>query len=224
MMENHRAANRGDDLTLVRVSEIVTESDPIARVAIARMNFRRPTLSRQRRGVDGLLDSLLSSTFPKGPDGWALYRAASGAPRLRRTFDGSPKLRVSISHRTSWVAVGITTTLGIGIDIEIVRPERPTAELAAFLGWDLSAMKPDEFYRQWTLWEAYNKCRERTLLTPVGPEFQKLRNRSLRRAKTRWHAFDLPRIKSVRATVVLQTEKPECLQLRPCSPNRLSPW
>jgi len=69
------------------------------------------------------------------------------------------RVHVSRSHSGDWVAVGVSTGMAIGVDIERVRPKRDLAELARFIRLDDAATGNDRiFFAHWTLREALAKC------------------------------------------------------------------
>ena len=64
--------------------------------------------------------------------------------------------RHSKSHSRAVVAIALGNVTRIGIDVEWIDPERPIAQLAAYLEW--GEIDRDAFYRGWTFREAYYKA------------------------------------------------------------------
>lgn len=196
----------------------------MTRMAVAQTGEQRPTLNRQRDAAVVLLHQLLCVSFSRATREWLLTRTASGAPRLTVRQNKGPGLRISFSHCEAWLAVGVSTEMGVGVDIQTHSRDRDTAGLAAFLEWPAEAGAVESFYHRWTLWEAYSKCREQPLLAPVGPEFEFLSTPAARQARSTWHAFDLPISSRVYATLVVRTRLPQVLTLTKLAPNSICPW
>lgn len=66
-------------------------------------------------------------------------------------------LHLSISHSGAWVAAAVGASAGFGIDLEWPRPGRDWAGIAALIGLRPCATA-DDFYRHWTLSEAWLKA------------------------------------------------------------------
>lgn len=206
------------------IHEVAAEGGTVARFAIAGAAGPRPALALQRRAAQRLLEELLSLSFPGRAGEWQLAREASGVPRLIAGPETTPRLQVSMSHCRSWVGVGITTAAAVGVDVEADKPGRDTARLAAFLGWETAESSAEEFYRRWSLWEAYSKCRKGRLFEPAGPEFAALGARVGPAGAVCWHAFALPAPAGVWAAAVLRTRTPRRLRLRELDPRDTRPW
>ena len=217
-------ADAGTLPTPTVIHEVAAKAGVVARFAIAGGAGPRPELAQQRRAAQQLLRELLSLSFPGRAGDWQLRREPSGVPSLLAAPASAPRLQVSISHCRSWVGVGITTAAGVGVDVEVHRPGRDTARLAAFLGWETAAPCTEEFYRRWTLWEAYSKCRKGRLFEPAGPEFAALGARDGPAGAVCWHSFTLPSPAGVWAAAVLRTRTPRRLRLRELDPRDTPPW
>jgi 4'-phosphopantetheinyl transferase len=94
--------------------------------------------------------------------GWNFGSEESGRPFVRNP-DSNCIPSISLSHSGGWVACAVSYSGAIGIDIEVHRPKRNLAGIAA------TAFGPDEqsevvvdgasaFYRIWTLKEAMAKA------------------------------------------------------------------
>ena len=205
-------------------SAVAAEPGGMTRMAVAQTGEQRPTLNRQRDAALVLLHQLLCESYSGVTREWFLTQAASGAPRLTEKRHTDPVLRISFSHSEAWLAVVVSTEEGVGVDIQTHSRNRDTARLAAFLEWPVEAGTEDSFYRRWTLWEAYSKCRERPLLAPVGPEFEFLCTPDARQAPSTWHAFDIPISSGVYGTRVVHSRLRQVLRLTKLVPNAIRSW
>lgn len=101
---------------------------------------------------------------------WSLSYRENSSPavlRMPAAYKAST-LHLSLSHSAGLIAVAVSST-EIGIDIEVQRKRRPVCELIDIVGSEeevrrLQALMDDaktcEFYRLWTLKEAYFKRRQ----------------------------------------------------------------
>lgn len=114
----------------------------------------------------GLARLALSSRGSTGPRDWQFSVTEHGRPEVRQV-DGEPALRFNLSHTRGTVACVVTERIDCGIDVEntaapadvplLTRGTLTAAERAA-----LAAHHGDqrhEFFRYWTLKEAYAKAR-----------------------------------------------------------------
>ncbi|WP_020208006.1 4'-phosphopantetheinyl transferase family protein [Gilvimarinus chinensis] len=94
-----------------------------------------------------------------------LARSASGKPYLTNDESG---LHFNLSHSGPWVALGVSQCGPLGVDIEYVQKKRPLLKIAeqyfheqeiAKLKNLSTAQQETEFYRLWTLKEAFFKAR-----------------------------------------------------------------
>jgi phosphopantetheinyl transferase len=141
-------------------------------------SYRHERSRRQRLLVRALLRALLARHYPVPAAGWRILRESGGAPRLAAA-DVAAAPFVSLSHSGDLVACAVSAGGPIGIDVERIRPERPVAALAetAFGPREADAvlrLGAAEFYRIWTLREAFIKAAgtaglmDRTDLVPFG--------------------------------------------------------
>lgn len=127
---------------------------------------RHPQAAQQRLMVRVLARAMLARrgimASPASPITWKILRAPNGAPYLAADeIPGTPPF-ISFSHSKTMVACAIGPT-PIGIDIEIIRANRPVLALAraAFGARELADVETNgapAFYRIWTLREARAKA------------------------------------------------------------------
>jgi hypothetical protein len=213
---------------VIEIAAVVeSRAIPIARLIIGSIRDDRPPRWQQRQNATRLLEQLLTFTYPGTSRSWARSHRASGAPYLERGDDPDPHLQVSVSHAGKWAAAAISTEAGVGADIEKVKPGRDTAELAKFMGWKLRDNAAADFYRRWTLWEAYTKCREGHLFALGGPEFEGLYASSDRcgdGSSRTWHGLHLQFAPNVHAAVVVRTLRPVVTAARALDVDQAQPW
>lgn len=127
-----------------------------ARVAVALLDTNDRTRANARRSCGDLLAWLMRSVGMDNDYPWQLERTASGLPVLNVDGDRGTYC-VSLSHSQHAVAVGITESGSIGVDVESIRPLPRMAKIARFLGWPAHE-NPEEFWFRWTVAEAFAKC------------------------------------------------------------------
>ncbi|WP_115718774.1 4'-phosphopantetheinyl transferase family protein [Gallaecimonas mangrovi] len=110
-------------------------------VLASRFSLPSDNKARQRQGAQWLGVLLLSRLLGCKVRNQALGRSAEGAPV-------HPDAKVSLSHSGQWVAAAVSR-LPVGIDIEVPKPRRPIAAMAAQFGWP-----EHDFYRRWCSYEA----------------------------------------------------------------------
>lgn len=123
--------------------------------------FLRP--ERRRRYLAGrwLLRWLLGETTGQHPSG--LPMAGEGAPQSL----SAPGWTLSLSHSADWLAAVVSNAGPVGVDIELAAPLRNWRALASFIGL-ADVTDEAEFYRHWTLSEAWLKAHERDLPDAAG--------------------------------------------------------
>lgn len=109
------------------------------------------------------LRRVLAGYLGEAAEGVELEAGERGKPRLRR--DGT--LRFSLSHSGGLALIAVTDGREVGVDVELVEPERDLLALAArALGAEDAAAvhdappaeRPAAFYAAWTRHEARLKC------------------------------------------------------------------
>jgi phosphopantetheinyl transferase len=210
------------------ISDVALESSaPMARLAIGLAPVEASSRQHQRSAARYLLEQLLAITAVGNPFGWQFGYRSNGAPYIEGNSDITPALQVSISHRADWVAVGIAREAGIGVDIEPAKPRRDTRQMAKFMGWELQGDGESDFYRRWTLWEAFTKCRGGQLLDPPCQEFEALcvaGGQEESRGSDRWHRFYTEVSRGIHCSAVVRTREPvrtACCQL---NYDEVQPW
>lgn len=113
----------------------------------------------------GLLRVLLASHMDDRPDGLVLDRDRFGRPVLLPA-DASAPPSFNVSHSGPWVFIGLADQVGVGVDVEAVRPVEGLEGLASRvlqaeeLG-ELGRLPPSDrgaaFFRCWTQKEACAK-------------------------------------------------------------------
>jgi len=159
-------------------------------VATARQQPGAKGYDEQQSAVRGLLMKLLEAFFPKPQAGWEVTRADNGAPLLHNPSIDCP-VHASLSHSGAWVMAAVARGARVGVDIERHKPGRRTKAMAEFLGWPAAYGAPEEFVRQWTLWESLAKCGGLGIMRSSMPGFEELRgfsgqNRLM--TSSQWHA------------------------------------
>jgi 4'-phosphopantetheinyl transferase len=109
---------------------------------------------------------MLSTQVPTPPADWRFVCNKHGRPEVVREA-GDPPLRFNLSHTHGLVAVAMTLGSDIGIDVEMVRPERFGIELAerAFAESEVALLRatslarlPEALFTLWTFKEACAKA------------------------------------------------------------------
>lgn len=136
---------------------------PRVRIAVASHTGLDGSRSAIRTACSALLDDVIDRTISPTGGHWQLKRAATGAPRLYVNGIRS-NLAVSIAHCGEWIAVGLSQGVAFGLDIERIRPRPRMHAIGDFLGWPREEMDSAGFLARWTLWEAFAKCMERSVL------------------------------------------------------------
>jgi phosphopantetheinyl transferase len=125
-----------------------------------------PQAARRRLMVRVLARAMLARrgvmASPASPITWKIMRAPNGAPYLAANEISETPPFISFSHSKTMVACALGPTR-IGIDIEMIRANRPVLALAraAFGARELADVETNgaaAFYRIWTLREARAKA------------------------------------------------------------------
>lgn len=117
--------------------------------ALGCQNF--PKAQQNRESARRALDAILRLYLPVLPK---MRREPRGRPYL----EGRP-LDFNLSHSCGWVAVALTAHGRVGLDIEMMKPERPADRIASrfFSAEEAQAVREkgaEWFYRLWTAKEA----------------------------------------------------------------------
>jgi hypothetical protein len=221
-------SNRPEEIEVLEIAAVVElRSIPLARLIIGATGAEKPARHQQRRHCARLLERLLAISCPDRSGAWRLSHRSSGAPFLERGGDPDPCLDVSAGHSGQWAVAALSTAATVGVDIERERPGRDTAKLAEFMGWSLQGNEGADFYRRWTLWEAYTKCRKGRLFSPGGPEFEGLYAGSAGGGNGEpgtWHGFYLQVAEDVHAALVVRTMKPAVTRAHVLDGKQARPW
>ncbi|RPH97896.1 MAG: hypothetical protein EHM68_06530 [Lysobacterales bacterium] len=221
-------SDRLEEIATLEIAAVVeSRSIPLVRLIIGSTGAKKPDRPQQRRNGARLLEHLLAISYPGRAGAWYLSHRASGAPFLERGDDSDPCLDVSASHAGQWAAAALSTAAAVGVDIEQERPGRDTAKLAEFMGWKPRADTYADFYRRWTMWEAYTKSRKGRLFSPAGPEFEGLYAASAGGGNGKpgtWHGFYLQVAEDVHAALVVRTMKPAVTAVHVLDGKQARPW
>lgn len=122
-----------------------------------------------------LLRAMLSLKAPRPPADWRFSTGAHGKPEVVREPD-IPPLSFNLSHTRGLVAVALTLTHDVGIDVEAIEPKRLSLALAerffapaevALLRATPAEALPEKLFAVWTLKEACIKAMGRGLSLPL---------------------------------------------------------
>ena len=129
--------------------------------------FHRPDDRRRYVAAHGALRRLLGRYVGAEPDRLRFCSSAGGKPRL--VFEaGQPPLRFNLSHSAELALVGVACDREIGVDVERIRPELATGEIAGrfFAPGEAATLctlpkeaQAEAFFACWTRKEAYVKAR-----------------------------------------------------------------
>ena len=134
------------------------------------------TERHRRRGLDGriLVRHLLSRYADEAPADWCFEIGRHGKPEL---VEPSSPLHFNLSHSEDWLAVAVSRSAQVGVDVQLMDPERRIERLARRYFslrelQDLEALEDDalrtHFYRLWSLKEAWTKARGEALPGALG--------------------------------------------------------
>jgi 4'-phosphopantetheinyl transferase len=171
----------------------------------------------------GILREILGLYLNEHPRDIEIVREPGGKPRLRQNPScGEPLIMFNLSHSNDLALVAVTLALEVGIDVENVRPELATAEIAErYFSLEEQAefrSLPDElraeaFFHCWTRKEAFVKARGEGLATPLDsfsvsltPGFPAV----LRSTDApRWHMFSFYPAPHAVAALVTEGKRPK---------------
>jgi 4'-phosphopantetheinyl transferase len=129
--------------------------------------FLRPDDRRRYVAAHGTLRCLLGRYIGAEPDRLRFAATAAGKPRLIPETS-QPAVRFNLSHSSELALVGLACSREIGVDVERIRPELATEEIAErfFAPGEAATLRalPKEaqaeaFFACWTRKEAYVKAR-----------------------------------------------------------------
>lgn len=157
------------DFRTVKDDQLEGFKDSLSEDELARVeDFSTPELKRKqlitRMGVRSALSHYSDSVPPKA---WKFERDARGKPRLADRSP-MPELSFNLSHSGNWLAVATTVKRNIGVDVQQRQHQKPLTDLAQrfFLPDEAETLaqtegdwQTEQFFRFWTLKEAYLKAR-----------------------------------------------------------------
>lgn len=148
----------------------------------------------------------------------------SGKPELAPDLSGS-RLRFNLAHSRDLALYAFTLGREVGIDVEFVRSDLATEEIAERFfsqreAAELRALPPAEqpaaFFRCWTRKEAYIKARGRGFRIPLasfdvslGQPAELLAVRDDPAEAARWTLCDIPVGRDCQAALAIEGENPE---------------
>ncbi|MEL7060979.1 MAG: 4'-phosphopantetheinyl transferase superfamily protein [Acidobacteriota bacterium] len=128
--------------------------------------FRRETHRRRFEFAHGGLRSVLSAYLERSPEGLRFDAGPGGKPFLVRS-PGDLELCFNLSHSADLALLAVTAGREVGVDVERLDPKTETGRLARrfFAPEERDALERgearrrlDDFFRVWTLKEAYLKA------------------------------------------------------------------
>lgn len=138
--------------------------DPAERSQAGR--FLKPEDTERYRAAHGLVRCVLGAATGRNPAGLSFSRRPGGKPFLA----GAGSLDFNLSHGGGWVAVALSRSGRIGVDVEVDRPQRFWDEIAAsFLApSEISAAGAIGHLQIWTAKEAALKAHGAGFAIPPG--------------------------------------------------------
>ena len=137
-----------------------------ARIAVARVEDQNASRDAHRDKCDRLLHKLAQTMSADNAEPVTIRHISGRAPCLYRGEE-SCDLRASVAHSGPWVAVGLASGCGIGVDIQVQDDRRRYRKIAEFLDLDPDAMRDKRlFFSSWVLREAIAKAVDDSVLTP----------------------------------------------------------
>ena len=139
------------------------------------VRFRFDKHRRRFTVARGILRTLLGRYLERKPQDLTFGYSEHGKPFLAgtRTLD----LRFNVSHSAEMALFGFTLGREIGVDVEQIRPDRSTREIAErfFAPREVEALfalpkeeQTNGFFRCWTRKEAYIKAKGKGLAIPLS--------------------------------------------------------
>lgn len=112
--------------------------------------------------AESLLKRMIAANWQVSLADIHVSRWVTGQPHVTLP-SGVPPLSISLSHCPGWVACAASEAPRVGIDIEVPKPGRDIAAIAAFAFGQKEQVRSAEtnsggFYRIWTLREAISKA------------------------------------------------------------------
>ncbi|MFV8783961.1 4'-phosphopantetheinyl transferase family protein [Microbulbifer sp. SA54] len=165
-------ASRLPGIWLLRTDDIISGS-PSADALAKLLSGEERARQRSYRSEDAqhqfllgraLMRRVLGKLSGTQPEALRFSRLPSGKPLL----ENAPELHFSLSHSGRWIALAVSESQAIGIDIEQPQKPRNFARIArhyfhpqecALLDAPPRELMPIHFYRMWTLKEAFYKAR-----------------------------------------------------------------
>lgn len=159
------------DMTIIRCLDMaphdLRRAGPRARIAIATLSGQDTSRASARRRCRDLLARLLPGIGIPAGSHWQLGRCESGAPFL--VVDGNRShYGISLSHCRQAIAVGVSYSAALGVDVESIRSLPRMAGISCFLGWPVTTEEPCNFWMRWTLAEAFAKHNGGSILACAG--------------------------------------------------------
>lgn len=204
------------DLPPTQLLQLLALLSDEERARLERFHF--PLHRHRYAAAHGQLRLILSTYLPIPPADLLFAAADYGKPYL---LNGG-ELCFNLSHAGDWLAVGVVRGRAIGVDIEQIRPDLATPEIAlnyfaaaeqvAFQAVP-DAQKPQAFFAAWTRKEAFIKAVGEGLSFPLadfavtltpGEPAQLLAIRDEAAAAARWQLWDVAVAEGYAAAVVAE--------------------
>ncbi len=155
------------DFRTIDDSKLEAYEKPLSEEELKRLDeFSDPALRRKQLITRMAVRSCLSQYSDSiSPEDWTFAHNANGKPQVAE--DAPMDLSFNLSHSGEWLAVAITVEADIGIDLQERDPHRSVTALAERFfhpdeARELAEMtekrQPEQFFRLWTLKEAYLKA------------------------------------------------------------------
>ena len=157
----------------VETRKIESWLSPVERSDLER--FVTPTLRRDYLIARALVRGVLSRYANLRPEDWTFKKNSHGKPSVTGGSEVG-ELCFNLSHTRGLMALAVTTGCELGVDVELIAPERATLEVAEdfFSKSETQALRRQEegsrgdyFFRLWTLKESYIKARGLGLAIPL---------------------------------------------------------
>ncbi|MBU2885729.1 4'-phosphopantetheinyl transferase superfamily protein [Gilvimarinus agarilyticus] len=135
--------------------------------------LRRPDIRQQRLQQQLALFDLLDYYLPEDVRPISINRSEAGKPALTH----HPKWHFNISHSGHWLALLLSDACAVGVDLEVPSKPRPLLAIAQqyFSEQEFARLQTlerdqlqSEFYRLWTLKEAFFKARGTGIAEGLG--------------------------------------------------------